>query len=109
LWPVVGISRIRRWKRVEIDSAMALDQVVAVLLSESGKAVVEIDGWSQSRIALEIPAMLLAGRALRCYLVVHRFGVDHRICRVLARKCSEFLSLKLCVEKSPVLRAGGMM
>jgi hypothetical protein len=78
---------------------MALDQIVAVLLCEDGKVVVEIDGGSERRIVLKIPTVLLTGRALRCHLVVHRLGVDHGICRVFARECRECLSLEPCFEE----------
>jgi len=85
---------------------MALNQVVAVLLCEDRETIVKIKGGCQRCIVFEIPAMLLAGRALRCNLVVHRFGVIHRMyvyagqdgCTQVLCEC---LSLEPCFEQSP--------
>jgi hypothetical protein len=74
LRPVVRISRIRRWKRVKIDSAMSLDQVVAMFFGKDGQSIVQFDRCRRQRCVLDIVVLLLLLRSrgvLRCDFVVH--------------------------------------
>lgn len=76
LRPVVGISRIRGRKRVKVDSAMSLDQVVAMLFGKDRHAIVVFDKSRRQRCVLDIVVLLLPSRgALRCNFVVHGLRV----------------------------------
>lgn len=75
LRPVVGISGISRWKRVQVNSAMALDQVVAVFRSDVCGGLVE---KARFRSSLDVLTVLLTRRALRGDFVIHGFVICHR-------------------------------
>lgn len=72
LRPVVRISRIRRRKRIKVDSAMSLDQIVAMFFGKNRHAIVVFDESRRQRCVLDIVVLLLSRRgALRCNFVVH--------------------------------------
>lgn len=76
LRPVVRISRIRRRKRIKVDSAMSLDQVVTVFFGKDRHAIVEFDKGRRQRCILDIIVLLLRSRGvLRCDFVVHGLRV----------------------------------
>jgi hypothetical protein len=76
LRPVVRISRIRRRKRIKVDSAMSLDQVVAMFFGKNRHAIVVFDKSRRQRCVLDIVVLLLSRRgALRCNFVVHGLRV----------------------------------
>jgi hypothetical protein len=76
LRPIVRISRIRRRKRVKVDSAVSFDQVVAMLFGKNRQSIVEFDGSRRQRCVFDIVVFLLPIRGvLRCDFVVHSFRV----------------------------------
>lgn len=74
LRPVVGISGISRWKRVQVNSAMALDQVVAVFRSDVCGGLVK---KARFRSSLDVLTVLLTLRVLRGDFVIHGLVVRH--------------------------------
>lgn len=76
LRPIVRISRIRRRKRVKVDSAVSFDQVVAMLFGKNRQSIVEFDGSRRQRCVFDIVVFLLPIRGvLRCDFVLHSFRV----------------------------------
>lgn len=77
LWPVVGISRVSRRKRIKVDSAVSLDQVIAMLFGKDRQSVVEFDRCRRQRCIFDIIVLLLLPirGVLRCDFVVHSFRV----------------------------------
>ena len=99
LRPVVGISRIRRWKRIEVDSAVSFDQVVAMLFGKDRQSIVEFDRSRRQRCIFDIVVLLLlpVRGVLRCDFVIHGFRVWHFMCTACARGMDP-LSLKYFSE-----------
>lgn len=77
LRPVIRISRIRRWKRVKVNSAMSFDQVVAMLFGKDRQSIVEFERSRRQRCIFDIVVLLLLPirGVLRCDFVVHSFRV----------------------------------
>lgn len=99
LRPVIRISRIRRWKRIKVDSAVSLDQVVAMLFGKDRQSIVEFDRSRRQRCVFDIVVLLLlpVRGVLRCDFVVHSFRVWHFMCTACARGMDP-LSLKYLSE-----------